>query len=74
MLADSGYSYWYDDTTNLSLPVNFDDIQALRIIGYDVRDTTAAIVAFKRHWLQDTLPALDSAQYKVLFNVMKKYQ
>lgn len=74
MLADSGYSYWYDDTTNLMLPQTFNDIQALRIIGYDVKDTTAAIVAFKRHWLQDTIPALDSAQYKVLFSVMKKYQ
>lgn len=73
-LADSGFSYWYDDTTNLMLPSGFNDIQALRIIGYDVRDTTAAIIAFKRHWLQDTMPVLDSAQYKVLFNVMKKYQ
>ena len=73
-LADSGYSYWYDDTTNIILSPSFNSIQALRIIGYDIKDTTAAIVAFKRHWLQDTLPGLDSAQYKVLFNVMKKYQ
>ncbi len=74
MLADSGYSYWYDDTTNIMLPSTFNDIQALRIIGYDVKDTTAAIIAFKRHWLQDTMPGLDSGQYKILFNVMKKYQ
>jgi len=73
-LADSGFSYWYDDTTNIMLPPTFNDVQALRIIGYDVKDTTAAIVAFKRHWLQDTLPGFDSAQYKVLFNVMQKYQ
>jgi N-acetylmuramoyl-L-alanine amidase len=73
-LADSSFGYWYDDTTNVVLPPSFNDIQALRIIGYDVRDTTAAIIAFKRHWLQDTMPVLDSAQYKVLFNVMKKYQ
>jgi N-acetylmuramoyl-L-alanine amidase len=72
--ADSGYGYWYADTTNLMLPSNFNDLQALRIIGYDIKDTTAAIVAFKRHWLQDTLPGLDSAQYKVLFQVMKKYE
>ncbi len=72
-LADSGYSLWYDDTTNVVLPVSFQPTQALRIIGYDVRDTTAATIAFKRHWLQDTLPGLDSAQYKVLFQVMKKY-
>jgi N-acetylmuramoyl-L-alanine amidase len=74
MLAENGFGYWYNDTTNVILPSSFNDIQALRIIGYDVRDTSAAIVAFKRHWLQDTLPAFDSAQYKVLFEVMKKYE
>ena len=73
-LADSGFGYWYEDTTNIILPQSFNDLQALRIIGYDIRDTTAAIIAFKRHWLQDTIPAFDSAQYKVLFNVMKKYE
>src|SRR5438477_1232059 len=72
-LADSGFSYWYDDTTNVVLPSSFNDMQALRIIGYDIKDTTAAIIAFKRHWLQDTIPVFDSAQYKILFNVMKKY-
>ncbi|MEP6683236.1 MAG: N-acetylmuramoyl-L-alanine amidase [Parafilimonas sp.] len=73
-LADSGFGNWYDDTTNVLLPSTFNDVQALRIIGYDVRDSTAAIVAFKRHWLQDTIPVFDSAQYKVLFKVMKKYE
>ncbi len=72
-LADSGYGYWYDDTTNVILPSTFQPVQALRIIGYDVKDTTAATIAFKRHWLQDTLPGLDSSQYKVLFQVMKKF-
>jgi len=74
-LAQNGFGYWYDDTTNIMLPTSFNNIQALRIIGYDIRDTSAAIRAFKRHWLQDTIPgALDSAQYKVLFQVMKKYE
>ena len=73
-LADDGFGYWYDDTTNVMLPSSFNALQALRIIGYNVKDSTAAIVAFKRHWLQDTIPTFDSAQYKVLFNVMKKYE
>jgi N-acetylmuramoyl-L-alanine amidase len=73
-LADSGFGNWFDDTTNVLLPPTFNDVQALRIIGYDVHDTTAAIIAFKRHWLQDTIPIFDSAQYKVLFNMMKKYE
>ena len=72
-LADSGYGYWYNDTTNVLLPATFQPVQALRIIGYDVKDSTAATIAFKRHWLQDSLPTLDSAQDKVLFMVMKKF-
>jgi N-acetylmuramoyl-L-alanine amidase len=73
-LADSGFGQWYDDTTGVSLPGNFNYLQALRVIGYDSRDTTAAISAFKRHWLQDSIPGLDSANYKVLMQVMKKYE
>lgn len=73
-LSENGFGYWYDDTTNVQLPHDFNAIQALRIIGYDIKDTTAATIAFKRHWLQDTIPVFDSAQYKVLFNVMKKFE
>ena len=73
-LAENGFGHWYDDTTNLTLPSNFNHLQALRIIGYDVKDSTAAIIAFKRHWLTDTLPGLDSSRYKVLLQVMKKYE
>jgi len=73
-LAQNGFGLWYDDTTNIVLPSSFAPVQALRIIGYDVKDTAAAIVAFKRHWLQDTTHVLDSSQYKVLYNVMRKYE
>jgi N-acetylmuramoyl-L-alanine amidase len=73
-LAENNFGYWYDDTANVLLPSTFEPMQALRIIGYDIKDTSAAIVSFKRHWLQDTLPGLDTLQYKILFNVMKKYQ
>ena len=73
-LAENGFGYWYDDTTNVVLPASFNDVQALRIIGYDVKDSTAAIIAFKRHWLQDTLPGLDAGKYKVLLQVMKKFE
>ena len=73
-LAENGFGYWYEDTTNIILPSTFNHLQALRIIGYDVKDSTAAIIAFKRHWLRDTIPGLDSARYKVLLQVMNKYQ
>ncbi len=72
-LADKGFGMWYDDTTNVAVQPNFNRLQALRIIGYDMKDTAAAITAFKRHWLQDTTKTWNEAQQKVLYMVSKKY-
>lgn len=72
-LADNGFGYWYSDTTNVNVPMGFDHLQALRVIGYDMKDTSAAIVAFKRHWLQDTTKGINAAQEKVLYQVAKKF-
>lgn len=73
-LADQGFGLWYDDTTGIDIPAHFDHLQALRIIGYDLSDTTSAILAFKRHFEQDTTAVLNAADKKVLFNVAKKYR
>ncbi len=72
-LADSSFGYWYPDTTNIVVPTNFDHLQALRIIGYDVKDTSAAIASFKRHWLQDTTIGMNEGQYKVLYQVSRQF-
>lgn len=74
LLADKGFGYWYDPSNTVSLPVNFDPVLALRVIGYDVKDTNAAIIGFKRHWLQDTTKGLNEAQLKILYQVSKKFQ
>jgi N-acetylmuramoyl-L-alanine amidase len=71
LLAEKGFGIWYSDTTNLSLPENFNTLDALRIIGYDIRDTSAAILAFKRHFEQDTTHVLNDADKKVLYGVYK---
>jgi N-acetylmuramoyl-L-alanine amidase len=71
-LAIKGYGLWYGDTTNVTVPASFNTAQALRIIGYDVRDTTAAIKAFKRHYLQDTVTTISDADKKVMYQVMQK--
>jgi N-acetylmuramoyl-L-alanine amidase len=73
-LSDKGFGNWYGDTTNVVVPQNFDDLQALRVIGFDIKDTTAALQAFKRHWLQDTTLGMNDAQYKVLYQLSKKFQ
>ncbi len=71
-LADKGFGLWYDEAL-VPAPVEFNHIQALRIIGYDVKDTTAAIRSFKRHFLQDTTKLINNADKAVLFNLQKKY-
>ncbi|MGH2552461.1 MAG: N-acetylmuramoyl-L-alanine amidase, partial [Chitinophagaceae bacterium] len=64
----------YDDASKVELPDDFNHLQTLRIVGFDIKDTNAAIVGFKRHWLQDTTRGLDKEQMKVLYQLSKKYQ
>lgn len=71
-LAEKGFGIWYDEVLP-ELPERFDQVQALRIIGYDVKDTTAAIQAFKRHFLQDSTRAPLSMEHKrILYNLQQK--
>lgn len=72
-LADSGFGAWYADTSLTVVPETFNNIQALRIIGYDVRDSIAAILAFKRHFVQDTVAILNEGDRKILINVSKQF-
>jgi N-acetylmuramoyl-L-alanine amidase len=71
LLAQKGFGIWYSDTTNVTVPENFNSLDALRVIGYDIRDTSAAILAFKRHFEQDTTRVLNDADKKVLYGVYK---
>jgi len=71
-LADNGFGLWYDAVLD-SIPQNFNPIQALRIIGYNVKDSNAAIQSFKRHFLQDSTKRLNHADKVVLYNLQKKY-
>ncbi|MGC4100165.1 N-acetylmuramoyl-L-alanine amidase [Ferruginibacter sp.] len=73
LLAQNGFGYWYD-TAHVNLPANFNAMQSLRIIGYDTRDTMAAIKAFKLHFVQqDSLPLLNDGEKKIIYDLSKKY-
>jgi N-acetylmuramoyl-L-alanine amidase len=72
-LADRGFGLWYNDTTGVVLPDNFSSLTALRLIGYDVRDSSAAALAFKRHFEQDTLRCWGDADKKILYSLYTKY-
>ena len=73
LFAEKGFGLWYDEVLEPA-PENFDPMIALRIIGYDIKDQNAAIIAFKRHFVQkDLLPVLSEEDKMILFNLYKKY-
>ena len=72
-LADSGYGLWPDSLLD-SVPETFNPAEALRIIGYDVKNLDYAIRAFKLHFIQtDLSPMLNEHDKQVLYNLYKKY-
>ncbi|MEO6218853.1 MAG: N-acetylmuramoyl-L-alanine amidase [Ginsengibacter sp.] len=75
LLSLNGYGMWYGDTSHISIPEDFNSLQALRIIGYSIKDSNAAIIAFKRHFeTQDSSTIITDADKKILFDLMMKYQ
>ena len=74
-LADAGYGLWWSDTTKVVVPANFNNLQALRIIGYDVRDSSAVIQSFNRKYLQaDKQGSLTEGARKILYTLYRKYE
>lgn len=81
-LADEGYGLWYDEILNtpdfLSAgmpPENFNPIDALRIIGYNVSDPDTAIQSFKIHFIQRNInEGLNDYEKLILYNLYQKYR
>jgi len=73
LLADKGFGYWWNDTTGVNVPAYFNHTEALRLIGYDVKDSSAAFGAFNRKYLQVESKIMDEPSRKVLFQLYRKY-
>lgn len=73
-LSEKGFGLWWSDTTGVQIPADFNHLTAIRIVGYDVKDTSAAIVGFKRHFMQDTTLRMNGAAKKILYSLYKKYE
>ncbi|MGI4821249.1 MAG: N-acetylmuramoyl-L-alanine amidase [Janthinobacterium lividum] len=85
-LAARGFGLWYDATVladTTAAPFAADSLggllpgltprEALRIIGYDTQDLNAAVVAFKRHFVQtDMSPALTESDRRILYAIYRK--
>jgi len=70
--AKAGFGIWYEDALEVA-PENFDYITGLKLIGYDVTNVNAAIVAFKRHFIQaDVSPLLTQWDKNVIYYLSRK--
>lgn len=73
-LADNGFGLWYD-TAHIQAPADFNALQALRIVGYDIKNEKNAIQSFKIHFTPtDSTAGLNEADRKILYDLSKKYQ
>lgn len=73
-LAQSGFGLWYD-TAKITLPENFNAMQALRVIGYDIKNEKNAIQSFKIHFVpQDTSTTISETDKKILVSLVSAYQ
>lgn len=73
-MAENGYGFWYD-TTAIIVPQGFNELQALRIIGYDIKKPGNAIQSFKLHFVPgDTSIVITDADKKILSALVDKYQ
>jgi N-acetylmuramoyl-L-alanine amidase len=71
LLAQKGYGIWYNPNLNYSLQNNMSVPYALALIGYDVKDTTAAMLAFKRHFRQDSTSIINEEDKSVIAQILQ---
>ncbi|WP_069659478.1 N-acetylmuramoyl-L-alanine amidase [Arcticibacter eurypsychrophilus] len=72
-LSKNGYGNWPDSLLD-TVPTGFNGVAALRLIGYNVSDSLAAIRSFKLHFIPtDQSPGLTIDDKAVLNNLLKKY-
>lgn len=72
-LARAGFGIWWSDTTNMSVPVDFSSEHALRILGYDMKNSAAAVKAFKRKFLRvESDGVLTEADRKILYVLLQQ--
>lgn len=73
-LAEKGFGLWQDSILTDSVPESFNPIEALRIIGYDIKNPENAIKSFQLHFVQKELTGiLNEEEKQILFNLYKKY-
>ena len=72
ILAEKGFGIWPDEVLEPA-PFDFKIEPALRIIGYNTKNLSAAIQAFKLHYIQtDATSVLDRKTIDTIYSIYKK--
>lgn len=74
LLAERGFGIWYNEDFLLEPPFNFNAVDALKIMGYDMTNPEAAIRAFKRKYIKTEVNGVLTPKDKaVLYDLYRKY-
>jgi N-acetylmuramoyl-L-alanine amidase len=74
LLAERGFGIWYNPNYLGAPPMNFNPIDALKLMGYDMTNQEAAIKSFKRKYIKSDLTGILTEKDKaVLYDLYRKY-
>ena len=71
LLAQNGYGLWFEPNEQYTLPASISIPFALAMVGYDIKDTTAALLAFKRHFRADSSAVVTENDRSVLYQLIQ---
>ena len=70
-LAKNGFGVWFQPNLIDTLPAGLSIPLALSMVGYEIKDTNAAILAFKRHFRQDSTSIINESDRSVLAQLIQ---
>jgi N-acetylmuramoyl-L-alanine amidase len=70
-LSEQGYGIWFEPDPAQVLPAGLSITHALSLVGYETKDSVAALLAFKRHFRQDSARVMTAADSSVLAQLIK---
>jgi N-acetylmuramoyl-L-alanine amidase len=72
LLSEKGFGLWHDSFLDVA-PVDFNYEQGLRVIGYNTSNLSAAIKAFKLHFVKTEVDdVLDEKTKNIIYAIYKK--
>ena len=74
LLSERGFGIWYNPNYLVAPPMNFNPIDTLKLIGYDMTNQEAAIKSFKRKFVKSDLSGVLTERDKaILYDLYRKY-